>query len=172
MNWLSDAFNRILPSKTDGIVMEGDDAWVLDGGEREDAGRDLAGFLTHALDLFPGDSVLYLEGTSVSKEVQVFLEKNKIAAPCRISRASRWPKAQVYHLHFTSELVSGLRERLTGRPPRALCDHLHIHREGKLLCQGFDAGWEPLFVSISIPETTIAMFCEKAGYTYKLEAAI
>lgn len=172
MNWLSDAFNRILPSKADGIIMEGDDAWVLEGGEREDAGRDFGGFLTHALGLFPGGSILYLEGTSVSKEVQAYLEKNKIAAPCRITRAARWPKALVYHLHFTPELVSGLRERLTGRPPRTLCDHLHIHREGKLLCQGFDAGWEPLFVSISIPESTIAAFCQEAGYRYRLEAAI
>ena len=172
MNWLSDAFKRLLPAKADGIVMEGDDAWILSGEERQDAGRDLASFLTHALDLFPGGSVLYLEGTSVSEEVQAYLEENKVAAPCRISRATKWPKARVYHLPFTPELVSGLRERLTGRPSRALCDHLHIHREGKLLCQGFDAGWEPLFVSISVPESTIASFCKKAGYTYRLEAAI
>lgn len=172
MNWLSDALKRIWPSKADTIVMEGDDAWVLNGEERDEAGRDLASFLAHALDLFPPGSVLYLEGTSICEEVQVYLEENKVAVSCRISRASRWPKTKAYHLPFTPELVSGLRERMTGRPSRAMCDHLHIHREGKLLCQGFDAGWEPLVVSISIPESTIASFCQNAGYTYRLEASI
>lgn len=172
MNWLSEILDRFLPRKPNGLVLEGDDAWLLDSDADEQNGRDLAPLLSHAVDLFPPGAVLYLEGTSLSPDIRAILDEHRATETSPITRATRWPKPQVFHIPLTADLADPLGTLCRDRPSRELCDHLHVYREDQLLLQGFDAGWEPLLVSATIPESTIAAFCEQTGFTCKRESTV
>lgn len=172
MKWLSSILERFFPVRPGSVVLQGDDAWSLEGGISDEKGRDYAHFLTHAVSIFPDGSILYIEGASISPPVKSYLERNKVTGTCRVGRAASWPSPEVFHIPLTADTARELGTLCTGRPCRELCDHLHVYREGRLLLQGHDAGWSRLFVSLAIPKSRIAAFCGQTGYSYKLEAAI
>ncbi len=172
MGWFSSILDRWLPLKPDTLVLGSADAWVLSGGVDPERGRDLIGLLRCAVELFGSNSVLYLEGTAMSPAVKALLPTRQIRATSLLPRASTWPRPEAFHVPLRIDVVDELAARVADQAPGALCDHLHIYRGKALLLQGFEAGWEPLLVSFSLPESRIADFCDRMGYSYERRCAI
>ena len=167
MGWLLNIFDRFMPLRSEPIVLGGDGAWRIDGGVDEEKGRDLARLLTHTINLFPTNSVLYLEGHSMSGAVKSILEQNHLHKSCRIARGTHWPRPEVFHVPMREEIVNELAKAAQDRSPSVVCSHLHVYRDRRLLLQGYDVGWEPLYVSVTMPESRVASFCEQIGCTHK-----
>jgi hypothetical protein len=122
--------------------------------------RDLHALLRGIEEAMPEDAVLYLEGTSIAREIEEFLRLNAVEPVAHVTSGTAWPKPRSFHLPTTRPVLGGLRERAAGHAAPELCDHLVVYRDDEVLLSAYDAGAETVWVRRDLPEESLARLRE------------
>ena len=124
--------------------------------------QDLSIFLIELKHLVPEGSVLYLEGGSaLPKDLKTFLEQNTIRDKPKIPMGTLWPKPIYFHIQITNNTIRKLTDLTKNLPTPQVAVHIHVYKDDNLLIQWYDAFFDPIFVSLDLPEDKIKIFCNK-----------
>jgi hypothetical protein len=110
--------------------------------------------------LLPQGSVVVLETTSFDPEVERLLRQYVVPAGIEIRAGILWPRSKMLHVGATSHSLKALHDLITTLPAPQVCDHLYAYAGKDLLLEWTDAFDDPIYLSPSLPEATVAEFCE------------
>ncbi len=162
MNWLSKIFNYVPKEKSSGISLDRKTPyWVIKGF------RDFPIFIRSLSNLFPKDSVLYLEGSSIADDVQEFLEMRKSKETTKVAIGTIWPRPKAFHMKLTDENISGLATLAENHAGPEICDHLHVYKNNNVLLEAHDVGDQCISLNGQLSEDQIKALCTKLGSEYK-----
>src|SRR5262249_17753294 len=117
--------------------------------------------------LLPAGSVLYLEGSSVSKDVRDFLRPRQVAHPQKLARGTIWPRPECFHIPATPENIEGLAALFVTHAWPEICNHFHVYGPAGVILEWYDSFFtDPLYVSKAVPEDTVKSFCDLIGSQY------
>jgi len=122
------------------------------------------------VELFPRDAILYLEGTSMEKDVQDFLEARKVRGIIPLAKEGRGG-ARCFHMRLDPDDVSGLAALVERCAWVELCDHLHVYRGNTLLLEGYDITTHAAKLSGELSESRVKAFCKALRYDYRKSRA-
>ena len=162
MSLLSKIFKYILPEERVGISLEQGPCWEVSRIE------DLPSFLRALIDLVPLESTLYLEGNSISKDIQLYLEARKPQQITKVETGTIWPHPKCFHMAITYESLDGLAQLADKHAEPEIADHLHIYKDNKIILQWYDAFSDPFYISKEILEDKVKNFCSRLNTTYKI----
>ena len=114
---------------------------------------------------FPAASTLFVEGTSIARDVDDFLRSAAEAGDYLPQRQTLWPRPKQYRLRFdgpTLAALAGLAER---HAEPELVDHLFVYDGSKVLLEFPDAFCEncPALISADADERRIRGFATVLG---------
>ena len=83
-----------------------------------------------------------------------------------------WPRPACFHVTATSDNLVGLAGLAERHADPELADHVHVHKDGRVLIEWHDAFfWGlPIFMSKEIPEENVRRFCEALSVGYETVA--
>jgi len=129
---------------------------------------DLGDFVRHLHRLLPEDSRLVVEGTSITKDVQAFLEANQPPNCPTIELDTTWPKPKVFHLPVREDSLATLANLSDKHAVPEICDHLKAYLDDYEILAWYDVGaGDPWFVDPRIPEVKMQDFCRLVGCDFK-----
>ncbi len=162
-NQLKDLLRAMVAGRCDGIDIDTPHHWVIEDLKRP------ASFFEHLPALLPSDSILYVEGTSISPEVASFYSTHRARNAVEVARDTIAPAPDIYHFTFSAEVSARLRQFSESRPVVELFDHIKAYKGARLLFTFHDAfdGW--LRISEQIPQATVAKFCQALGVSCRRE---
>lgn len=119
--------------------------------------------------LLSSDAILYFEGGSIAPEVATFFLANEAKNPVAVIRDTIAPAPDIYHVILSPAVIQALCRFAEEYPPEKLFDHIKAYRGQTLLFTFHDAfsGW--LRVSDTVPQQSVAAFCEALGVTWRRE---
>lgn len=120
-------YQRLKLAEREGISLGQDVLWEVSSG------KDLPSFLRGLIDLVPSESILYLEGGTPTKEIELYLEERRANKITKVALGTIWPRPKCFHIPISSENIEGL-AKLTEKiavPEAAI--HLHVYKEDKVL---------------------------------------
>jgi hypothetical protein len=115
--------------------------------------------------ILPEGSVLVLETTSIDPDVERSLRDYLVPAALNIRAGIIWPRSKMLHVGVTPESLRVLDDLITGLPAPQICSHLYAYVHGVLLLEWTDVFDDPIYISGTIPQASIARFCETLGVT-------
>jgi hypothetical protein len=158
---------REIVAGDDGIEMDTELRWVVSGIK-----EPVPFFQSLSLLLSP-DAILYFEGCSVAPDVSAFYESHRAHSAVAVVRDTIFPVSGVFHVSFTSEVVTRLCELAASRPSKELFDHVKAYRDKVLLLHFHDAFYpnldRSLLISERIAEASVAEFSSRLGASYRSE---
>ncbi len=161
MGWLSRLLGYVSKQERSGISLSHHETWW------EVSGFSFPSFLKCLSKLFSDDAVLYLEGTSVARDVREFLEVKKIEHPSKVVKGTIWPRPQIFHIRLTPENVSGLAALAEKHATLEICDHLHVYRDNTVLLEGYDILDCCVSLSGELSESQVKAFCAELQCKYE-----
>jgi sugar phosphate isomerase/epimerase len=134
--------------------------------------RDVARFLRACAELAPPDAVLYLEGGRPPPEIRAYLAARAAQDTCNVAPGTIWPRPARFHVTATRDHLRGLAELARHCAAPEIAVHVHLYAGGQVLLEWYDAFFDdPLYVSNTVPETSVQRFCTAAHTIYRrLEA--
>lgn len=140
------------------MLQEGD-CWIVSGVRTGET------FFRALPLLVPDATHVFLEG-SPAPEIEALLidaaDDAEYAAPAGTYWS--WPqKTRRFSVRASPALFSRLSEAASRHAEPEVCDHVHFYRDGHALVQWFDAFFESLLVSKSVPRERLAQFASAAG---------
>ena len=146
-----------------GIDLDTPFHWVIEGLKQPTA------FFEHLPKLLPSDSILYFEGTSIATEVASFYSSHRAPNAVDVARDTIAPVPDIYHITFSPDVCTALRQLSEKHPVAEMFDHLKAYRGETLLFTFHDAfdGW--LCISECLPEDAVAGFCQALGVSRRRE---
>jgi hypothetical protein len=115
--------------------------------------------LLRAIDeAMPKGAVLYVEGSSIARDVAAFLDGHKAPDPRRIVAGTKWPKARVFHLPLSGTNLTELRKIAESHAEPEVADHLVVYRDEQVLLSAYDAGSNDIYLWRALPAETITAF--------------
>ena len=145
----------------EGISLGLQTVWVVKGV------NDPAKFFPALLEIAPKDSILYMEGTSISRPIQFVLNEIQVEPIIQVQGGTTWPRPKIFHVPFNQNSVERLVPVVENCNGFDVCDHLHLYRNNRMLLQWFDAWDDPIGLSVDCSEAQVKRFCEMAGGTFK-----
>jgi len=115
--------------------------------------------------LLPTVAVILLESSSIDHEVEQGVHDHIVPATLVIRPGISWPRSQMLHVMVTPEALGVLGDLITGLPAPQICSHMYAYSSGDLLLEWTDVFDDPIFVAGSMPEATVAKFCDILGVT-------
>lgn len=161
MSWISKIFNYVPAKGREGISLEHCACWEISSA------KDMPAFLRALFDLVPPQSVLYLEGGSPTKDIQLFLDTYKASEITKVAMGTIWPRPKCFHMIVTLDNLEGLAHLMEKHATAEASIHLHVYKYKKVILQWYDAFFDPFFISKEIPEDKVRAFCERLGVSYK-----
>jgi hypothetical protein len=161
MSFLSRMFNYVPAKERKGIHLDEKNCWVVSGV------KSLSDFLRAIYYLVPMGSVLYLEDGNTPTKLRSFLEQRNARNISKVEMGTIWPRPECFHIEITKENIEGLAEFAENYAECEVAIHLHVYKDGKMLLQWYDAFFDPLLVSVEIPEEKIQAFCDKLKANFK-----
>ena len=143
----------MLAGRGDGIDLDTPFHWAVEGLKQPGS------FFEHLPALLPLDSILYVEGTHIAPEVAAFYSSHRARNAVDVARDTIWPVPDIYHVSFSSDVSSRLRQFAEDVPVAEMFDHLKAYRGETLLLYFHDAFDNVLRISAHIPEDIVAQFC-------------
>jgi hypothetical protein len=164
MSWLSKIFNYVPPKERKGISLEENSWWEVS------CAKDSSSFFLALIDLVPYGSILFFEGTSISKDIQLFLEARKPKRITKVALGTIWPRPKCFHMTIIRENLEGISQLVDKHVGPEIADNLHIYKDKKIILQWYDAFFasDPFYISKEIPEEKVKDFCSKLNISYKI----
>jgi hypothetical protein len=129
---------------------------------------DLAAFVRHLHRLLPEGSRVVVEGTSITKDIQAFLEASQPPNCPVVQPDTIWPKPKMFHLPVREDLLAALANLIDKHAVPEICDHLKAYIDVCEILAWYDVGAEdPWLVGTPIPEVKMQEFCRLVGCTFK-----
>lgn len=167
MSWLSKIFNYIPVHERRGIYLNMKDCWLINFTK-----SDITLFIREMGILFPQGSIIYLEGTSISSDVQEYLHSICVKLTARLEIGTIWPRPKIFHIPLVDEYLQKLAEFAETHVMPQICDHLHVlYKDNEILLQGYDIFDKIVYLSNKIDENLIRAFCTKINCKYKKHSA-
>jgi hypothetical protein len=168
MSWLSKIwnsfFNYVPKQEVPGIKLNFDDYWVINVKK-----VDITAFIREMSILFPDDSVIYIEGTSIDPAIKKYLQAHNAEKITRVEVGTLWPRPTVFHISLSEEHLQKLAEFTDNYALPEICDHLIVYKGEEVLLEGYDFFAQDINLSGKIDENKVRVFCEKVGCTFKRE---
>ncbi len=163
MGWLSRLFRAVPREEREGIHLDENSAhWQIS------CPKDFHKFLLALIDLIPEGSIAYLEDGSPTKELKHFFTQRSVPEVSHVEMGTTCPRPLVFHLLATRENLTDLAEISEHHALPEVAIHFHIYKDGQVLLQWYDAGSDPILVSVEIPRQNIEDFCEKLSLQCEL----
>ena len=159
--WLARLVHAVPSEEMVGAQLEGP-FW-----EVRHRGVDHAEFLRKIPELVAEGSVLILEGGSPSSQLQGFLREHAIAPSTKVARGTVWPRAAIVHLPASAQVLRGLADHAEHCAYPEICTHLHVHSNGRVVVQWYDAFAAPCYVSKELPAERLETFCAELQTSYQ-----
>jgi hypothetical protein len=129
--------------------------------------RDFSLFFRRLPDLIPSPSQLYIENTDFSAEVAQFLNRHAVVNPARtVQRGTILPRPRFFHVPVSDAVMAGLAEISERHAEAEVAVHMVAYNDREILLEWYDAGLDPIFLSRTFAEATVAAFCTKTGTKY------
>jgi hypothetical protein len=141
-------------SREAGASLDRDHSWQLPAPARPDRVAEALGAL------LPTGAVIVLESSSIDQEVQQSFHDYVVPATLVIRPGILWPRSQMLHVSATADALGVLADLITGLPAPQVCSHMYAYAGGDLLLQWTDVFDDPIFVAGTMPEATVARFCD------------
>lgn len=103
------------------------------------------------LELLPAGATVFVEGTSIAKDVGAFLTERSQAPERDDLSGTIWPRHEQFHVRLDRALVDGLRELDEHHAEPEMMDHLIVYDGEHVLLAAYDAGMDPIMVSRALP---------------------
>jgi hypothetical protein len=114
----------IIAGRCDAIGLDTPFQWIVDGIKQPEL------FFSSITSLLPTDAILYFEGGSIAPDVATFYEAHRAPNAVPVVCDTIFPTPDIYHVAFSSELATGLREFAATPPSQTLFDHIKAYRAG------------------------------------------
>ena len=160
---LKDSLRAMAAGRGNGIALDTKFRWVVEGIKQPEP------FFASLPSLLPVDAILYFEGSSIASDIARFYEGHRASNAVAVVRDTIFPVPDIYHVTFSSEVTTRLRELLASRPSQELFDHIKAYRGGSLLFTFHDAFQGHLLIAEHIGEPAVADFCNSLGVSYRRE---
>ena len=126
---------------------------------------DSALFFRHLLELLPTPTTLFVEGTSIAREVGDFLRSAAEPGDYLPARQTLWPQPKQYRLRCDSSTLVALADLAERHAEPELTDHLFVYDGSTVLLEFPDAFCRdsPAYFSAEIDEPRIRRFAAALG---------
>jgi hypothetical protein len=126
---------------------------------------DSAMFFRHLLTAFPTASTLFVEGTSIARDVDDFFRSATDPGDYLPKRQTLWPRPKQYRLRCDSATLASLADLAERHAEHELLDHLFVYNGTKALLEYPDAFGPncPAFISVDADEQRIRSFAATLG---------
>lgn len=154
---LKEQLRAMVAGRGDGIDLDTPFHWVIENVKQPVL------FFEQLPELLPPDSILYVEGTSIAADIAAFYSSHRAPDAVSVVRDTIFPVPDTYHIAFSPEVSTRLRQFAGSRPVVDLFDHIKAYRGESLLFTFHDAfdGW--LRISERVPQETVARFSHALG---------
>jgi hypothetical protein len=161
---LREQLSAMVAGRGDGIDLDTPFHWVI-----EDLKRPVP-FFEQLPELLPPDSILYVEGTSITADAAAFYSSHRASNAVDVVRDTIAPVPDIYHFTFSPEVSASLRQFAESRPVAELFDHIKAYRARSMLFTFHDAfdGW--LRISEHVPQERVGRFTQALGVSSRREA--
>jgi hypothetical protein len=162
VSWLSRIIGAWVPKEErDGLSLMGSPAWEVS------APVDHQGFMRALSQLLPDDSILYLEGICMSKDICEFLSARQTAQAQKVAIGTIWPRPHGFHIPATPQNIEFLAAQFANHASPEICDHIHAYGPTGMVVWWADSfGSYPLYVAKTVSEDALKSFCNLLGSTY------
>jgi hypothetical protein len=142
------------------IELREQECWRVEGT------KDPATFYRSLVQLLSPGAVLYLEGTT-EKRVPAFLGTRLLPDHPPIKLGTILPTSDRYHVPATRKTLEALAALIEGGRIVYPAIHTHLYRGDQVLVEWYDAfSNDPMYVSSTISEATVAGFASAIGRPY------
>ena len=160
---LKDNLRAMAAGGGDGIDLDTQFRWVVEGIKQPEP------FFASLPLLLPAHAILYFEGGSIASDAARFYEGHRAPNAVAVVRDTIFPVPDIYHVTFSLEVATRLRELAASRPSQELFDHIKAYWGESLLFTFHDAFDGYLLISEHIAESVVAEFCRSLGVSYRRE---
>lgn len=122
-------------------------------------------FFLEVQNIVPPYSVMYLEDGTYWKKFRLFLEDKCLKDKPRIPGSLR-PNPKYYHLPIRYDNMKRLAEITEGYASIESGANIHVYKDDNIIIQWYYTLFDPMIVSIDIPENVIANFCHLLNTKY------
>ena len=133
-----------------------------------DAVKDFQAFFRALLHLVPEETILCLGNGDPDKEIRSFFEHNSLSEPELI------PLAEFIggeYLQINKENLSKLEDLAACHAAPEIASHLAVSDQNRQMLEWYDVPFDPITVSLEVPEENVRNFCNELGVKYeKVEA--
>ena len=157
MGWLRDRLGMTTKEERDGVHLDSS------APHREIRGpKDFPRLLRALGGWLPDGAVLYFEGGYPDAEIEAFMAAHAVPEPVHIALGTIWPRPRVFHVPATSATLGRLAEIMERHAGVQLAVHFHIHRDGAVLLEWYDAFLQDMMmVAGSISDEAVAVLVER-----------
>jgi hypothetical protein len=160
---LKDNLRDMIAGRSDGIDLDTPFQWIVESIKQPEP------FFASLPSLIPADAILYCEGGSIAPDVAIFYKGHRASNAVTVVRDTIFPIPEIYHVAFSSQVVTHLRKLAASRSPRELFDHIKAYRGESLLFTFHDAFDGCMLISEHVNENVVAEFCRSLGVTCRRE---
>ncbi len=116
------------------------------------------------------NAIGYFEHTHFDPAARSLFERYEIEPSREIETGTIWPRPKCFHLPLTRNSLLGLKRLFQSTSAQAICAHFHVYDQEGMLLEWFDAfAKSPLYLSVRVPEDSVAGFCHELSITYVKE---
>jgi hypothetical protein len=115
---------------------------------------------------FPTATTLFVEGTSISEDVQQWYELHRQEGVYLPEAQTLWPTSKKFRCNFSPKLMAELSSLSRAHAEPELLDHLALYKGEEELLLWPDAFDNILQISKTVPESVVAAFAGVLGLRY------
>jgi hypothetical protein len=116
--------------------------------------------------LFPTATVLFVEGTSITRDVLACYEQFRDPGPYLPRRQTLWPSAKRLRCTASAALFGALARLSDRHAVPELLDHLSLYDGERPLLEWPDAFMNAMLLGAAVPESTVATLAGEFGCQY------
>lgn len=135
------------------------EVWEFDGGF-------CPGDFFNALKLLGAGYGLYIESSSISKDLVGRLRAFEVKEICRIRQGTIWPKPVCLHISLHEESIGELVAISESHAVPEYADHVVVYNGGVVI-EAYDFSLSPFQMSESVPESVVQEFSALLRVGYK-----
>jgi len=135
--------------------------WDIDEGS-----VDSTTFFSMVHKYFSDATTIYIEGTSIEKDVIELYQRHVEDGDFLPSRQTIWPRSKCFRCKLSEEFINEISQLSQNHAEPELMDHLSVYKGGQAILEWHDAFSNAMLLSKSIPEQTIAAFSKELGLKY------
>jgi hypothetical protein len=113
--------------------------------------------------LLPNATHLFIEGSSISKEVVECYKRFADAGPYLPKRQTLWPRGRLFRCVASVELFSELSTLSARHATSEVLDHLALYQGERVLLAWHDAFANAILLDGELPATTVAALADAFG---------